>query len=103
MATATIPLTVPVDAETAKAFEAASAEDREKAQAALGLALQELFAAPSGPAGQVADGDEPRGEAPESPANLEEWRERLQRVHGIWKDRDDLPSLEELRAEWDRF
>ena len=50
MATARIPLTVPVNAETARAFEAASAEDRERAQTVLGLKLQELFASPGVPA-----------------------------------------------------
>ena len=29
--------------------------------------------------------------------------ERLRRAKGIWKDRDDLPDFEKLRAEWDRF
>ena len=27
----------------------------------------------------------------------------MQRARGIWKDRQDLPSLEELRSEWERF
>lgn len=30
-------------------------------------------------------------------------KEVLERVAGIWKDRDDLPDFEELRKEWDRF
>ena len=30
-------------------------------------------------------------------------REVLDRVAGIWKDRDDLPDFEKLRKEWDRF
>ena len=27
----------------------------------------------------------------------------LQSAKGMWKDRDDLPALEQLRSEWDRF
>lgn len=27
----------------------------------------------------------------------------LEKVAGIWKDRDDLPDFKELRKEWDRF
>jgi hypothetical protein len=27
----------------------------------------------------------------------------MQGARGIWKDRQDLPTLEELRSEWDRF
>lgn len=26
----------------------------------------------------------------------------LERVAGMWKDRDDLPDFEAMRAEWDR-
>jgi predicted DNA-binding protein len=29
-------------------------------------------------------------------------QEVLDRVAGIWKDRDDLPDFENLRKEWDR-
>ncbi len=29
-------------------------------------------------------------------------RSRLLRARGIWKDRDDLPALEDLRREWER-
>ncbi len=29
-------------------------------------------------------------------------REVLQRACGIWKDRRDLPTLEQLRPEWER-
>jgi hypothetical protein len=32
-----------------------------------------------------------------------ERRALLQGAKGIWKDRDDLPSLKELREEFDRF
>ncbi len=34
---------------------------------------------------------------------LEERRAVLQRVWGLWKDRDDLPDFEQMRAEMDRF
>lgn len=27
----------------------------------------------------------------------------MQKAKGIWKDRQDLPSPEDLRREWDRF
>ena len=30
-------------------------------------------------------------------------RALLQKARGIWKDRTDLPSAEELRREWDRL
>lgn len=30
-------------------------------------------------------------------------KEILERVAGIWKDRDDLPNFEKIRKEWDRF
>lgn len=30
-------------------------------------------------------------------------QEVIERVAGMWKDRDDLPDFEELRKEWDRF
>lgn len=30
-------------------------------------------------------------------------KEVLERVAGIWEDRDDLTDFEELRKEWDRF
>ncbi len=29
--------------------------------------------------------------------------ELMQQAKGIWKDRDDLPSLEKLRAEFNRY
>jgi len=29
-------------------------------------------------------------------------RDLLQKGRGIWKDRQDIPSLENLRREWDR-
>jgi predicted transcriptional regulator len=32
-----------------------------------------------------------------------EWLQRLRQGRGLWKDRDDLPSLEALRGEMDRF
>jgi len=102
MAITMIPLTVPVDAETAKAFEAASAEDREKVQAFLGLRLQELVASPREVTAPVEVGGKGPGET-KPVLSLEERRARLVQARGIWKDRDDLPSLEELRREWNRF
>jgi hypothetical protein len=36
------------------------------------------------------------------PASPSAWPAALRQVSGIWKDRDDLPSLTELRGEWDR-
>ena len=27
----------------------------------------------------------------------------MQKAKGIWRDRQDLPNLDELRSEWDRF
>ena len=33
----------------------------------------------------------------------EDRRALLQQARGIWKDRTDLPSIEVLRREWDRF
>ena len=33
----------------------------------------------------------------------EDWRSKLRRAHGIWKDRDDLPDLRELREESNRY
>jgi len=34
---------------------------------------------------------------------LEDRRAILQRVWGLWKDRDDLPDFKQLRAEMDRY
>lgn len=31
-----------------------------------------------------------------------EWLEALRGAKGIWKDREDLPTAQELRDEWDR-
>ena len=53
MATATISLEV--DANTARAFAAASAEDRRKLQLLLGLRLRELTARPARPLKEVMD------------------------------------------------
>jgi hypothetical protein len=53
MATAIIPLEV--DAETARAFSAASAEDRRKLQLLLRLRLRELTARPARPLKEVMD------------------------------------------------
>jgi hypothetical protein len=33
----------------------------------------------------------------------EDQRKLMQRARGIWKDRQDLSSLQELRNEWDRI
>jgi hypothetical protein len=32
----------------------------------------------------------------------EDDRNLMRQARGIWKDRDDLPMLEDLRREWDR-
>jgi hypothetical protein len=32
----------------------------------------------------------------------EDQRRLMQKARGIWKDRQDLPSLQDLRNEWDR-
>ena len=34
--------------------------------------------------------------------DIQERRAILERVHGIWKDRDDLPDFQALRRELDR-
>ena len=33
----------------------------------------------------------------------EDQRKLMQKARGIWKNRQDLPSLQELRNEWDRI
>jgi len=43
------------------------------------------------------------GEVGEVEAKRRKRLQRLRRAKGIWKDRDDLPDFEKLRAEWDRF
>jgi hypothetical protein len=67
MATATISLEV--DADTAQAFSAASAEDRRKLQLLLHLRLRELTARPTRPLKEVMDeigrNAEARGLTPE--------------------------------------
>ena len=35
-------------------------------------------------------------------ASRQDWLRAVNKAAGIWKDRDDLPSLEEMRAEFDR-
>lgn len=102
MAITTIPLTVPVDGETARAFEAASVEDRERMQALLDLKLQELVATPRENVAPAQACDMARKEA-KPVLSIEERRARLAQAAGIWKDRDDLPSLAELRRGRDRF
>ncbi len=37
---------------------------------------------------------------PQTPA--EEWKDGLRASAGMWRDREDLPDLEQLRSEWDR-
>lgn len=34
--------------------------------------------------------------------DMVDWRGALQRLEGIWADRDDLPNFDEIRKEWDR-
>ncbi len=36
------------------------------------------------------------------PSDLQKRRAALEQVHGIWKDRDDLPDFQALRREFDR-
>ncbi len=43
------------------------------------------------------------GEVSEAEGERQKRLNRLWRTRGIWKDRDDLPDFEKLRAEWDRF
>ncbi len=52
---ATAQISLEVDAETALAFEAASAEDRRRMQLLLGLRLRELTARPARPVQEVMD------------------------------------------------
>jgi predicted DNA-binding protein len=33
----------------------------------------------------------------------EDWRVKLRQARGMWKDRDDLPDLRELREEFNRY
>jgi hypothetical protein len=33
----------------------------------------------------------------------EDQRKLMQQARGIWKDRQDLPSLQEIRNEWERI
>lgn len=51
----TLPLSLPVDADVAKAYAAASAEDQKKIQLLLSLRLQELIASPNIPLQTVMD------------------------------------------------
>ena len=43
------------------------------------------------------------GEVGEAEGERQKRLSRLRRARGIWKDRNDLPDFEKLRAEWDRF
>jgi hypothetical protein len=78
----TSPLTIHVDADAARAYIAASAEDQETIQRLLSLRLHELVACVQNTS-----------------------RDRLallRRGRGIWQGRGDLPTPAELRTEWDR-
>ena len=88
----TSPLTISVDTEAAKAFEAASEEDRRKIETLLSLRLREL----------VSSADQPHAPVAEAPRGQDRLA-KLRQACGIWRDRDDLPDPEELRSEWDRF
>ena len=61
MATATI--SIEVDADTARVFSAASAEERRKLQLLLGLRLRELTAGPARPLKDIMDEIGARAEA----------------------------------------
>jgi hypothetical protein len=37
-----------------------------------------------------------------TPSTRTDWQSALRQATGIWKDRNDLPPLTELRREWDR-
>lgn len=51
----------------------------------------------------VTEDDVPRARLlPVVSEHREQRRELMNRGFGIWKDRDDLPDFEALRAEWDR-
>ncbi len=43
------------------------------------------------------------GEVSEAEGERQKRLNKLRRARGIWKDRDDLPDFEKLRAEWNRF
>ena len=43
------------------------------------------------------------GQVSEAETKRQEWLEALRQAKGIWKNRDDLPDLRELREEADRF
>lgn len=42
------------------------------------------------------------GEVGKAEAERQKRLKSLRLARGIWKDRDDLPDFEKLRAEWDR-
>jgi hypothetical protein len=119
-AVATSPLTIHVDADAAGAYAKASMEDQKKIQLILSLRLQELVASADVPLravmDQLSDHAEAGGLTPEllestlhetfnpptAPVTSRDRPALLRRGRGIWRDRDDLPPLAELRAEWDR-
>jgi hypothetical protein len=37
-----------------------------------------------------------------APPTAGDWSAAVRRAAGLWKDRDDLPSLADLRGEWER-
>ena len=96
----TSPLTISVDAEAAKAYAAASEQERRKIEFLLSLRLRELVAPADPPQESGADrAGEGVAEAPRGQDRLA----KLRQACGIWRDRDDLPDFEALRREWDRF
>jgi hypothetical protein len=112
IAMTTSPLTIHVDADAAKAYAAASSDDRRKIELLLSLRLRELVSSASSSGGDGTDRTDARaaevcdstppastGEDPQGQDRLA----RLRQAWGIWRDRDDVPNPEELRREWDRF
>ena len=52
---ATVPITIQVDAEVAKVYTEASAQDRQRIEMLLSLQLQDFIANPPRPLGEVID------------------------------------------------
>ncbi|MDE2779104.1 MAG: hypothetical protein OXI91_05440 [Chloroflexota bacterium] len=55
MAMATVPITIQVDAEAAKVYTEASAQDRQRIEMLLSLQLQDFIANPPRPLGEVIE------------------------------------------------
>ncbi|MDE2844359.1 MAG: hypothetical protein OXN21_13395 [Chloroflexota bacterium] len=55
MAMATVPITIQVDAEVAKVYTEASAQDRQRIEMLLSLQLQDFIANPPRPLGDVIE------------------------------------------------